>query len=306
MSQEKTVTIRAFSIDLAKIVGEKPAMFIHQLDYWLNRPKMGYELEGQRFIKNTYKGWTSPENFPHWTPKTVQRVVKKLEEYDLLITTQLPKSYDRTLFYRPNYFSQTLLNCGYVYSPVIAVSDARKPKRANRSGQKRVDLSRQNGVNQSGQNVQNIKVHRLPQRELHRIPTEIKKQVGKQQDPTGGRATETRRYRVEYKTAEAWIRSQNKDFKKEVRKYLDCHCNKPTVSYPAALRMKIVVEIWRKYTGKYSITDFEYVDKQQFMHMECVDLTPEKVKQSSWEDEMQILYDKGECYDTKSSHQTIT
>lgn len=298
-----SIAVRAYSVDLAQAVGEKPAMFIHQLHYWLNRPRMGYMIDGQRFIKNTYEQWTGPENFPHWTVKTVQRVVKKLEENGLLVVTQLPSSYDRTLFYTPNYYSSLLLKCGYSFPTSSEDPDKKtisNDKKSNRSGQNEAIRSGQKREDQKRQNVQNIIIHRIPQRQQQRLHTKsskAEKKIRVSKKPSSGRASQKACYRDYYKIAQSWLNEKESDFKKAARVYVDKHCNKPNVSYPMALKQKIIVEIWRKYTGKYSITDFEYVDREYLKRIECPDIQPAPaVYQSTLDDDMMRLYKNGDMY----------
>jgi len=77
-------------------------MILQQLHYWLINPKAGKEIDGQKWIFNTYAEWQ--ENFPFWSERTIQRAFLNLEEKGLVITKQHSKtSYDRTKYYTIDY-----------------------------------------------------------------------------------------------------------------------------------------------------------------------------------------------------------
>ena len=88
---------------LATTVGLNEAIVLQQLHYWLQNPKTGVLREdGLKWIFNSYEEWQ--QNFPFWSPRTVQRVFLDLERAGLVISAQLDKSaYDRRKYYQLNY-----------------------------------------------------------------------------------------------------------------------------------------------------------------------------------------------------------
>lgn len=94
---------------LATLVGLEEAVLLNQLDYWLQKPDMGIEFEGHRWIYNSYKEWvkgtpTQKPNFPFWTAEKVKRIFLRLEKKKIVISKQLDKgNYDHTKYYRIDY-----------------------------------------------------------------------------------------------------------------------------------------------------------------------------------------------------------
>ena len=88
---------------LAAAVGLNEAIVLQQLHYWLENKKTGVLREdGHKWIFNSYEEWQ--ENFPFWSPRTVQRIFLDLEHAGLIISAQFDKAtYDRRKYYRLNY-----------------------------------------------------------------------------------------------------------------------------------------------------------------------------------------------------------
>jgi hypothetical protein len=86
---------------LAKTIGLNEAIALQQLHYWLDMPKVGVEMDGERWIYNTYEEWRK-DNFPFWSVRTVERTFKNLERDGLVISMQT-RTYDRKKYYRIHY-----------------------------------------------------------------------------------------------------------------------------------------------------------------------------------------------------------
>jgi len=69
---------------LACRVGLNEAIFLQQLHYWLENPKIGKLVDQNKWIRNTIDQWQ--ENFPFWSDKTIKRVIASLREKRLVIT----------------------------------------------------------------------------------------------------------------------------------------------------------------------------------------------------------------------------
>ena len=92
--------VRIIPVELAVRIGDKPAMFIRQLHYWLEKSKHKYH--GKKWVYNTYEGWK--ENFPWLSVRTIQRMVYELEQLGLIETGDFNKmKYDKTKWYTINY-----------------------------------------------------------------------------------------------------------------------------------------------------------------------------------------------------------
>lgn len=86
---------------LAVQIGLNEAIALQQIHYWLGNPKGGVEIDGERWVYNTYEEWQL-DNFPFWSVRTVQRVFNSLEEMGLVISMQ-QAAYDRKKYYRVHY-----------------------------------------------------------------------------------------------------------------------------------------------------------------------------------------------------------
>lgn len=91
---------------LAKSVGLNEAIFLQQIHYWLNRSNHFYD--GRRWIYNSIPGWA--KQFPFWSENTIRRVLKNLEEANLLIVGNYNKAkFDKTKWYAIDYEKLRLL-----------------------------------------------------------------------------------------------------------------------------------------------------------------------------------------------------
>ena len=86
---------------LAKLIGLNEAIALQQVHYWLGNPKGSVEIDGVRWVYNTYEQWQE-DNFPFWSVRTVQRTFINLEDQDLVIAKQ-QAAYDRKKYYRVHY-----------------------------------------------------------------------------------------------------------------------------------------------------------------------------------------------------------
>jgi len=92
-----------FSIPLAQALGLHAAIFLDRLNFWLQQDYMGKEVDGHKWIYNSYPGWQ--EQFPFFTVRQVRILIQRLEgEGFLLSRDNLNKfAYDHTKWYTINY-----------------------------------------------------------------------------------------------------------------------------------------------------------------------------------------------------------
>lgn len=85
---------------LAKEIGLEEAIFLQQVHYWLGATKHHHD---ERFwIYNTYEEWH--EQMPFVSIRKLKRIVKKLEELNLIIKGNFNKmKFDKTNWYTINY-----------------------------------------------------------------------------------------------------------------------------------------------------------------------------------------------------------
>jgi len=85
---------------LAQKIGLNEAILVQQLHFWLLRSKN--EKAGHRWVYNTYDDWL--EQFPFWSNKTIRRIVRKLEDENIVISTyEFNRDINKTKWYRINY-----------------------------------------------------------------------------------------------------------------------------------------------------------------------------------------------------------
>jgi len=250
-----------FDVGLAKEIGLNRAIVVNQIHYWTSKG-FGKSIDGRVYIYNTYEQWL--EQFPFWSYNTIRRTFEKLVDTEVLYAHR--KGYNRTSFWSLNYSHPIISNWANP-SAQIGQMDLLKLGRS---------------------------VHTLTQR--------------KQQKPTASKSTpstkrttktatdKTKTYREEFTSANDWLKTQTKDFQKETTEYIDYHRSSPKTHYPHALGMKILVEIWRKYTDQIHHTDFDYIDKSELKAstMPVIQVLPKK-KMNGLDDEMNELYLRGEA-----------
>jgi len=95
---------------LIMAVGLNEAIVLQRLHYWLENPHAGIEIDGHKWIYNTYKGWREGDgenqkgNFPFWSERTIQRLFMTLEEGGLIISCRPARArWDHQKYYRINY-----------------------------------------------------------------------------------------------------------------------------------------------------------------------------------------------------------
>lgn len=89
---------------LAKALGSCERAIVLQQIHWLSRqPNSGIWQDGLHWIWGTYEEWCR-DYFTMWSPYTLAKIIRKLEDSDVLLSAQLrAKEHDRTKFYRINY-----------------------------------------------------------------------------------------------------------------------------------------------------------------------------------------------------------
>jgi hypothetical protein len=89
---------------LAVMVGDREAMFLQQIHYWLIKNELAKKnfKNGRYWTYRTFEDWQV--DFPWLSISTLKRIVEKLRGMELIITDHLnKKGYDRTTWYSINY-----------------------------------------------------------------------------------------------------------------------------------------------------------------------------------------------------------
>lgn len=89
---------------LAKALGSCERAIVLQQIHWLSRlPNSGVDEGGYHWVWGTYEDWAR-DYFSMWSPHTLAKVIRKLEESGVLISAQLrAHEHDRTKYYRVDY-----------------------------------------------------------------------------------------------------------------------------------------------------------------------------------------------------------
>lgn len=89
-----------FDTDIAKEYGVDEAVMIYNFQYWIakNEANKKHFHDGRYWTYNTAEAFT--KLFPFWSAGQIRRILKSLQEKDVLITGNFnPSAYDRTMWY---------------------------------------------------------------------------------------------------------------------------------------------------------------------------------------------------------------
>lgn len=89
---------------LAVAIGDRQALALQQVHYWLRLPRVGKFKDGRVWVRNSLKEWHT-ENFPFWSFATLRRIFDQLVEIGLLLKRSDLNtiSDDTTLWYSIDY-----------------------------------------------------------------------------------------------------------------------------------------------------------------------------------------------------------
>lgn len=142
---------------LAKALGNSDkALILQQINYWLNNPNSGKEVNGHKWIRNTVNEWH--QQFPWIAEKTVQRYLKDLEGKGILVARNLNKlKFDRTKWYTIDFDElDKLVNTKGQFDQMEGDGEPQR-KGTTRPNQKGTDSPTQKGT------ISPHQYHRLPE-----------------------------------------------------------------------------------------------------------------------------------------------
>ena len=119
---------------LATLMGLNEAIVVQQLHYWLQHSRN--RREGHYWVYNTYEDWR--RQFPFWSERTLRRIIKNLEDKQIIITTSKfnAKGFDKTKWYRIDYSLLSQLTATSVQNEQTSTdSSPRMDKMTRPSGQ---------------------------------------------------------------------------------------------------------------------------------------------------------------------------
>jgi hypothetical protein len=94
-----------FLPSLARALGScERAIVLQQVHYLLRLPNSGiWDDDGVHWVWGSYEEWCK-DYFTMWSPHTLAKIIRKLEDMGVLISAQLrAQEHDRTKFYRIDY-----------------------------------------------------------------------------------------------------------------------------------------------------------------------------------------------------------
>ena len=87
---------------LVKLLGLEQAIVLQQIHFHLSTPKSGKEINGHKWIWNTYEQWQ--EDFPFWKERTIRKWICRLEKKGYLLSSQFDMTeWNARKYYRINY-----------------------------------------------------------------------------------------------------------------------------------------------------------------------------------------------------------
>lgn len=93
--------------ELALAIGEKEAIFLQQIYYWLQASK--HNFEGRTWIYNSVTEWK--KQFIYWSESTIKRTIKSLKGKGLILIKNFNKeNYDKTNWYTIDFKAVEKLN----------------------------------------------------------------------------------------------------------------------------------------------------------------------------------------------------
>jgi hypothetical protein len=94
---------------LAVRIGDRPALFVQQLHYWITLSKQTHDKK--KWVYNTIDDWH--KQFPFWSQRTLRRIIASLEERGILLTGNFNrKNYDKTKWYTLDYSHECFRTTG--------------------------------------------------------------------------------------------------------------------------------------------------------------------------------------------------
>ena len=92
---------------LAAEIGLNEAIVLQQIHFLLSISDHSYD--GRKWVYNSYDDWQ--RQFPFWSKPTIVRIIKRLEDAELIIAGNYNKRlYDRTKWYTINYEKLAILS----------------------------------------------------------------------------------------------------------------------------------------------------------------------------------------------------
>ena len=281
--------MRALDEDVAMEIGEKPALMLNQILYWISR-KQGTP---DGYIWNTYEGWRSQENFPWWGKNTVRRVLKKLEDLEIVFKRKHSASngvhsWDQRREWGLNY-SHPLV--------VLVLS-------------KKSGAGAQNGHPQVPKKIRSYNTDTYPKKTANTTTHVVPTRLPASRDPYHNRTRsngELKEHKVspasnDFIYAKKWLVGLDEIYRDRVEQYVKAQMSNPKIRNPIGYEREVVSEVWRKHMGMENHCDFEVTTNMKREHnysREVEYLTREQKvgADMSFDEEMEMLYEQGGIYD---------
>jgi len=98
--------VRVFNRVLADRLGDREAMFLGQLHFWLTHGQHNQQHDGRQWVRKSAKQWHDLD-FSFWSVRTVERIISRLEAQGILLSRPGTIS-DQRKIYTIDYDHETL------------------------------------------------------------------------------------------------------------------------------------------------------------------------------------------------------
>lgn len=281
--------MRTLDEDVAMEIGEKPALMLSQIIYWISK-KQGTQ---DGYVWNTYEEWRSKENFPWWGIATVRRALKKLE--DLEIVFKRKHSVDKKVH---NWDQRREWGLNYSHPLVLLVLSKRSVEGDQNDQPNMIKKIRSYNTNTYPKKTTNTTTHVVPTR----LPAS--------RDPYHNSTRsngELKEHKVspasnDFIYAKKWLVGLDEIYRDRVEQYVKAQMSNPKIRNPIGYEREVVSEVWRKHMGLSNHCDFVVTMDMKREHnysREVKYLTREQKvgADMSFDDEMELLYEQGGIYD---------
>ena len=281
--------MRTLDEDVAMEIGEKPALMLNQILYWISR-KQGTP---DGYIWNTYEGWRSQENFPWWGIATVRRVLKKLEDLEIIFKRK--HSIDKRVH---SWDQRREWGLNYSHPLVVLVLSKRSVE------------GDQNDQPNMIKKIRCYNTDTYPKKTADTTPPVVPTRPSTSKDPYHN---STRTYgelvrdkvspaSSNYSDAKKWLVDLDEIDRDRVEKYVKAQLSNPKIRNPVGYEREVLSQVWRKHMGMENHCDFEVTTNMRQVITPTIQTKilsyEEKVGAAiSLDEEMEMLYEQGGIYD---------
>jgi len=238
----KKKSLRVYDVERAKVYGEKGAMVLQQIDYWMKKATVGWidEKTGLKWVYMTYVQLN--KQFPHWSFITVRRAVESLRKKGAIET-------------KKEYELRSGTNRSTLYYRVLKMSiqDAQNDHTpGSKRASKMIKMSTPYNTNTTTENTREyIQKRSVPFSEKKEEQKTLPKGRKKPRYVDGNMS------RL-FQKAEKWLKEQPEELQEHVGDYLQRAMKDKPIGNQRGYAKTIMIDIWKEQTGREHNTSFRY------------------------------------------------